>query len=48
MNQQERARRTFNAHFKAQMVKLYHQSKSRSELVKEYDLTPSALDRWIS
>ncbi|WP_193378712.1 transposase, partial [Snodgrassella communis] len=24
------------------------QGKSRSELVKQYDLTPSALDRWIN
>ncbi|WP_100101328.1 transposase [Snodgrassella communis] len=30
------------------MVKLYQQGKSRSELVKQYDLTPSALDRWIN
>ena len=30
------------------MVKLYQQGKSRSELVKQYDLTFSTLDRWIS
>ena len=48
MNQQKRARRSFSADFKAQMVKLYQQGKSRSELVKQYDLTPSALDRWIN
>ena len=29
------------------MVKLYQQGKSRSELVKQYDLTFSTLDRWI-
>ena len=30
------------------MVKLDQQGKSRSQLVKQYDLTPSALDRWIN
>jgi transposase len=30
------------------MVKLDQQGKSRSELVKQYDLTLSALDRCIS
>ncbi|SCC18080.1 helix-turn-helix domain-containing protein [Gilliamella intestini] len=31
-----------------QMVSLYQHGKSRSEIVAEYDLTPSALDRWIT
>jgi transposase len=30
------------------MVQLYESGKSRASLVKEYDLTTSALDRWIS
>ncbi|MFC5700937.1 IS3 family transposase [Cohnella faecalis] len=30
------------------MVQLYESGKSRASLVKEYDLTASALDRWIS
>lgn len=29
------------------MVQLYENGKSRSSLVEEYDLTASALDRWI-
>jgi len=29
------------------MVMLYQQGKTRSELVLQYELTPSALDRWI-
>lgn len=29
------------------MVELYNAGKSRSEIVKEYELTASALDRWI-
>ncbi|MCO6505306.1 MAG: transposase, partial [Snodgrassella sp.] len=48
INQQQRVRRSFSADFKAQMVKLDQQGKSRSQLVKQYALTPSALDRCIS
>ena len=29
------------------MVQLYENGKSRAVIVSEYDLTPSALDRWI-
>lgn len=42
------SRRTFTPEFKQQMVQLYESGKSRSSIVKEYDLTASALDRWIS
>ncbi|MCO6504306.1 MAG: transposase, partial [Snodgrassella sp.] len=45
LNYQKRVRRSFSADFKAQIVKLDQQGKSRSQLVKQYDLTPSALDR---
>lgn len=48
MNKIKRARRTFTADFKQQMVNLYLHGKSRSELVAQYDLTASALDRWIT
>ncbi|WP_392562269.1 transposase [Orbus sturtevantii] len=48
MIQVKRQRRTFNDDFKQQMVNLYQYGKSRSELIAEYDLTPSALDRWIA
>jgi transposase len=40
-------RRTFTSEFKKQMVQLYENGKSRSAIVEEYDLTASALDRWI-
>lgn len=40
-------RRTFTTEFKKQMVQLYENGKSRAAIVKEYDLTASALDRWI-
>ncbi len=42
-----RQRRTFTADFKLQMVKLYENGKSRADIAREYDITPSALDRWI-
>ncbi len=32
---------------KKQMVQLYENGKSRADLVEEYGLTASALDRWI-
>ncbi|MNW27879.1 Transposase [compost metagenome] len=40
-------RRTFTAEFKKQMVQLYENGKPRAAIVEEYDLTASALDRWI-
>ncbi|QWH76975.1 hypothetical protein EXW59_09925 [Bacillus mycoides] len=42
-----RQRRTFTLEFKLQLVKLYENGKSRADIAHEYDLTPSALDRWI-
>ena len=47
VNQHQHKPRSFGVDFKAQKVKLYQQEKSRSELVKQYDLAPSALDRCI-
>lgn len=41
-------RRTFTTEFKKQVVSLYEGGKSRQDIVREYDLTASALDRWIS
>ena len=43
----KQARRTFTTEFKKQMVQLYENGKSRAAIVAEYDLTASALDRWI-
>ena len=31
-----------------QIVQLYNSGKPRSEIIKEYDLTPSAFDKWVS
>ena len=43
----KKERRTFTSDFKKQMVQLYENGKSRAAIVEEYDLTASALDRWI-
>ncbi|MFR9535002.1 MAG: IS3 family transposase [Rikenellaceae bacterium] len=42
-----RERREFTEDFKQQMVRLYNSGKSKTEISREYDLTPSALNRWI-
>jgi len=43
----KRERRTFTPEFKLQLVKLYENGKPRSEIIREYDLTPSAFDKWV-
>lgn len=43
----KRERRTFTEEFKNQMVQLYLNGKPRKDIIREYDLTPSALDKWI-
>lgn len=48
MTKTRRVRRNFTDEFKQQMVQLYNSGKPRSEIVKEYDLTPSALGKWIT
>lgn len=42
-----RTRRTFTSEFKLQMVRLFENGKSKSDIAREYDLTRSALDKWI-
>ncbi|OCG19311.1 MULTISPECIES: IS3 family transposase [unclassified Gilliamella] len=43
-----RAKRSFTNEFKKQMVMLYQNGKKRADIVAEYDLTKSALDKWIT
>jgi transposase len=43
----KRNRRSFTDEFKKQMVQLYLNGKSKAEIIREYDLTPSSLNRWI-
>ena len=45
---ERRSQRTFTEQFKYQMIQLYNSGKPRSEIIKEYDLTPSAFDKWLN
>ena len=40
-------RRYFTDDFKQQIVDLHNAGRKRSELIKEYDLTPSTFDKWV-
>jgi transposase len=42
-----REKRSFSNEFKKQRVMLYQNGKKRADIVTEYDLTKSALDKWI-
>lgn len=44
---EKRERRTYTDEFKNQIVQLHLNGKQKSELIRQYDLTPSALDRWL-
>lgn len=44
---EKRTRRTFTPEFKSQMVRLYESGKPRADIVREYDLTASAFDKWV-
>ena len=44
---EKRQKRTYTEEFKKQLVKLYNNGKPRGEIIREYDLPPSALDSWI-
>ena len=45
---ERRKKREFTDEFKKQVVNLFNNGKSRSEIIKEYDLTPSAFAKWIN
>ena len=42
-----RKRRNYTDELKKKIVELYNSGKPRAELVREYELTPSALSSWI-
>ena len=44
---EKRARRTFSEEQKKQLVELFNHGKPRSEIIREYDLTGYAFDRWV-
>lgn len=43
----KRVRRSFTKEFKEQIVQLHASGKPRAEIIKEYELTPSAFDKWV-
>jgi transposase len=43
----KRKRRTFSKAFKEQIVQLHSAGKPRNEIIKEYELSPSAFDNWV-
>ncbi len=42
-----RKRTNYSPEFKQQMIRLIESGKPRKEVLSEYDLNPSTLDRWI-
>lgn len=44
----KRQRKSFTDEFKNQMVQLYLNGKPRKDIIREYELTASALDRWVA
>jgi len=42
----KRVRRTYSEEQKKQLVELFNHGKPRSEIIREYDLTASAFDKW--
>ncbi len=45
---QPRPRRTYTTEFKQQIVDLYHSGKRKCDIIREYDIANSLLDKWIS
>lgn len=47
-NQNEKKpRRTYTDEFKNQLVQLYLNGKRKCDIIREYDITGSLLDKWI-
>jgi len=44
---QKRKRRTYTDEFKNQLVQLYLNGKRKCDIVREYDIAASVLDKWI-
>lgn len=43
-----RTRRTYTPEFKQQLVDLYKNGKRKCDIIREYDISSSMLDRWIA
>ncbi len=44
---EKRKRRSYSEEQKKQLVELYNHGKPRSEIIREYELTGSAFDKWV-
>ena len=44
---ERRPRRTYTDEFKMQLVQLYLNGKRKCDIVREYDIATSLLDKWI-
>lgn len=44
---QRREHRSFTPEFKKQIVQLFNNGKRKSDIIAEYDLSQSAVERWI-
>ncbi len=42
-----RQRRTYSKEFKQQVVDLYLAGKPRAEIIRDYELTTSAFNKWV-
>lgn len=42
-----RERKSYTEEFKKQMVQLRKSGKPRIDIIREYDLSPTAFDRWV-
>jgi transposase len=47
MTNERRERRHYSDEFKGQITVLYESGKAASEIIKEYDLTPSTFHKWV-
>ena len=45
---EKRSKREYTDEFKNQMVQLFNSGKPRGEILREYELTPSAFNNWIN
>lgn len=44
---ERRQRRTYTEEFKEQLVQLYFNGKRKCDIIREYDIASSLLDKWI-
>ncbi|SHJ72056.1 transposase [Parasporobacterium paucivorans DSM 15970] len=47
MTDEKRLRRTYTDEFKNQVIQLYKNGKRKCDIVREYDIAHSLLDKWI-